>query len=88
MKKSESLSGKGLHTVLLGGVVFHQGNVVFRVVAERRAQNAVQLAPGGEQTDDVLGHHLHHIGLDAVAQADRQHRDKDCLLYTSDAADD
>ena len=71
--------------MLLGGVVFHQGNVVFWVVADRRAQNTVQLAPGGEQADDVLGHQLHHISLDAVAQADRQHRDQDLPVQTSDS---
>ena len=34
-------SGIGFHAVLGGVVIFHQGDVVFRVVAECRTQNAV-----------------------------------------------
>ena len=37
-------SGIGFHAVLGGVVIFHQGDVVFRVVAERRPQHAVRRA--------------------------------------------
>ena len=52
-------SGIGFHAVLGGVVIFHQGDVVFRVVAECRTQNAVCRAIHAHQAEDVVHQHPH-----------------------------
>lgn len=59
--------GEGLHAVLLRRVIFHQSQVVLALVAVGGAEDAVQLAPHGDELHDVLGHYLNDVGLDVVA---------------------
>ena len=74
-----SAAGKRLHAVLVGGVVFHQGDVVLSMVAVGDAEQIVGVAAGGQQADHIIGDHFDDIQLDAVAKTHGDQRDEDLL---------